>query len=256
MPRWLFEYGQALGGVLLGLASAALLGLAGLPIAWALVRVYEAYGPLWTTAAIPLAWLAWGLVFSSGVVAFKWLTFSRFKEGRHSFASITVARWAVLNFLVVLNNRLFLWFWQGTSVLTLWYRALGARIGRRVTINSTMIGDWDLLTIGDDVFIAADAFVVGHLGEHGHIRFAPVHIGDRCTIGLGARVFPGVTMADGSTVGANSVVTKFTALGENEIWGGVPARCVKVRGASGAAGSAQGSKNGNVTVDGSPSSDS
>jgi non-ribosomal peptide synthetase-like protein len=260
MPTWLFEYGKALGSVVLALFVAGVLGLAAAPVAWAVERVYVDHGAVWTGVALPFAWLAWGLLFSALIVAFKWLTWSRFSPGTYSFASFTVARWAVLNYLVVVDNRLFLWFWQGTSVLTLWYRALGARIGRRVTINTTMIGDWDMLTIGDDAFIAADAFVVCHLGEHGHLRFAPVHIGDRCTVGLGARVFPGVVMKDGSALGANSLVKKFTELGENEIWGGVPARCVKVRGAQAGDATAevsdQGSRNGNVTDAGSPSSDS
>ena len=34
---------------------------------------------------------------------------------------------------------------------------------------------------------------------------------------------------EGSTLGANSLVKKFTRLGAGEVWGGVPARCVKAR---------------------------
>jgi non-ribosomal peptide synthetase-like protein len=229
MPEWLFEYGKALGSFLLGVFTAALLGVAALLPGLLVVEVFERWGVFWAVGSLPLAWLLWGGCYSALIVAFKWLTFSRFRPGRYSFASFTVARWAVLNFFVVVDNHLFLWFWQGTSVLNLWYRALGARIGRRVTINSTMLGDWDMLEIGDDVFIAADAFVVCHLGESGHLRFAPVSIGDGCTIGLGARVFPGTVMEAGSTLGANSLVKKFSTLGANEVWGGVPAQCVKRR---------------------------
>ena len=62
------------------------------------------------------------------------------------------------------------------------------------------------------------------------LKLAPVHIGKKCSIGQESAIFPGVVMKDGAVVGANSVVPKFTEIGEGEIWGGVPARFIKKRG--------------------------
>lgn len=54
-----------------------------------------------------------------------------------------------------------------------------------------------------------------------------VRIGRHCIVGTGSMIFPGVTLADGCSVGAMTMVTKST-----EEWGvyfGVPAKRVKNR---------------------------
>ena len=48
-----------------------------------------------------------------------------------------------------------------------------------------------------------------------------VTIGDDVWLGAGCSILPGVTLATGAVIGANSVVTRH--VGEYEIWGGVPA---------------------------------
>jgi len=48
-----------------------------------------------------------------------------------------------------------------------------------------------------------------------------VTIGDDVWLGAGSSILPGVTLATGAVIGANSVVTR--SVGAYEIWGGVPA---------------------------------
>lgn len=48
-----------------------------------------------------------------------------------------------------------------------------------------------------------------------------VTIGDDVWLGAGCSILPGVTLATGAVIGANSVVTR--SVGAYEIWGGVPA---------------------------------
>ncbi len=55
----------------------------------------------------------------------------------------------------------------------------------------------------------------------------PVTIGRDCWFGSGVRVLKGVTIGDGAIIGAGSIVTKDVP--PYEIWGGVPARRLKVR---------------------------
>lgn len=55
----------------------------------------------------------------------------------------------------------------------------------------------------------------------------PVSIGRDCWFGSGVRVLKGVTIGDGAIIGAGSVVNKDVP--PYEIWGGVPARRIKVR---------------------------
>ena len=53
----------------------------------------------------------------------------------------------------------------------------------------------------------------------------PIVIGPRAFIGGHCIILKGVTIGEGAVIGAGSVVTKDVPPGE--IWGGVPARCLK-----------------------------
>ncbi len=230
MPGWLYEYGRAAGSFALVCIACALLGTALVPPALVLERAWSACGLVGAAATLPFAFMAWGVGYALLVVALKWLSFSRFKPGSYPFSSVTVVRWAAISYLALVANELFLRWVIGMPFINWWYQALGARIGRRVTINTFVISDWDMLTIDDDVFVGGRATVIGHAGEMNQLKLAPVHIGKHCSIGQEAAIFPGVVMKDRAVVGANAVVPKFTEIGEGEIWGGVPARFIKKRG--------------------------
>ncbi len=230
MPQWLYEYGRAAGSFALGCIACALLGAALVPPALGVQLVWQHHGLPWAVFSLPFAFGVWGVGYSLLVVVVKWLSFSRFKPGSYSFASMTVVRWAAISYLALVSNELFMRWVIGMPFINWWYAALGARIGRRVTINTFVLSDWDMITIDDDVFVGGRATVIGHAGEMNKLKLAPVHIGKKCSIGQESAIFPGVVMKDGAVVGANSVVPKFTEIGEGEIWGGVPARFIKKRG--------------------------
>jgi len=110
--------------------------------------------------------------------------------------------------------------------------AYGIRAGRNLRINSGVFIDArGGLTIGDDVLIGPNAVIVTSehqwddpdrpIAEQGQ-RAAPVTIGDDVWVGAGAVVLPGITLAQGTVVGAGSVITRDTA--PYTIVGGVPAR--------------------------------
>jgi maltose O-acetyltransferase len=62
-----------------------------------------------------------------------------------------------------------------------------------------------------------------------------VLIGDGVWIGTNVYIGPGTSIGKNSVVGANSVVTR--AIPPNEIWGGVPARLIRIKDAARAEGS-------------------
>ena len=103
---------------------------------------------------------------------------------------------------------------------------MGMRIGARVQINTAVVADQNLISIGDDTVIGGDVTLVGHVAERGRLTAAPVVIGKRVTVGLMAVIFPGCVIGDGAVLAAGSVLTKNTKIGAGEIWSGVPARRV------------------------------
>lgn len=91
--------------------------------------------------------------------------------------------------------------------------------------------------IGNDVLFASFVSLVG--GDHkidyieGAIRssgrddFKTITIKDNVWIGHGVIILQGVTIESGAVLAAGSVVTK--NIGQNEIWGGNPARFIRKR---------------------------
>jgi acetyltransferase-like isoleucine patch superfamily enzyme len=112
---------------------------------------------------------------------------------------------------------------RGSPVWTAYLRLAGARLGRRVYVNSLAVTDYNLLECGDDVVIGDDAHVSGHTVEGGVVKTAPLRLGNQVTIGLGSVLEIGVEAGDGCQVGALSFVPKFARLEAGATYAGVPA---------------------------------
>jgi acetyltransferase-like isoleucine patch superfamily enzyme len=59
------------------------------------------------------------------------------------------------------------------------------------------------------------------------LESAPVTLADGCDVGIGAIILPGVTIGEGAIIGAGAVVADDVPA--FEVWGGVPARCLRTR---------------------------
>lgn len=108
-----------------------------------------------------------------------------------------------------------------------------------VWFNAVLRGDVNTITIGDRVNIQ-DGTVLHTLYEKstieigndvsiGHnvtIHGAKVH--DFALIGMGSTLLDHAEVGEGAIVAAGSVVTGKTKIGPNELWGGVPARFIKM----------------------------
>lgn len=114
---------------------------------------------------------------------------------------------------------------RGTPVWTTYLRMSGARLGRRVYVNSLALSDYNLLEFGDDVVIGADAHVAGHTVERGVVKTGYVRLGRRVTVGIGSILDIGVEAADDCQIGALSLVPKHSKL-EGGVYVGVPVRRV------------------------------
>jgi acetyltransferase-like isoleucine patch superfamily enzyme len=113
---------------------------------------------------------------------------------------------------------------RGTPVWTAYLRLCGARIGRRVYINSLGLSDYNLLEFGDDVVVGADVHLAGHTVEGGVVKTGSVRLGAGVTVGVGCVVEIGVTVGDGCQIGALSFVPKHTTLAAGGVYVGIPVR--------------------------------
>ncbi len=229
MPEWLIARLRVVGSTLQLLLTVTLLGFTLLPSAWALREVNARFGIEAAVVAVPAAYALWGVCYCLVVIVVKWAALSRPKPGAYPFFSMTVVRWACINVLAETANQMFIRWVIGTDFIVWWYRLLGAKIGRNVTIATVVLSDWDLIEIGDDVFLGGRCTVIGHVGEMGRLKFERTIIRSRCTVGQEASVFPGVVMEEGAVLGAHALATKGMHLQADSIYGGVPARLIKRR---------------------------
>ena len=116
---------------------------------------------------------------------------------------------------------------RGTPLWTLHLRLAGARLGRRVYVNSLAVSDYNLLECGDDVVIGGSAHVAGHTVEGGVVKTARVRLGDRVTIGIGSVIEIGVEIGPDAQIGAMSFVPKYARLPGGKTYVGVPAEPIK-----------------------------
>ena len=107
-------------------------------------------------------------------------------------------------------------------------------IGKRCKISShTFICEG--VNIGDNCFIGHGVMFINDIypksanpdgslqtGENWAQRFTKTHIGNNVSIGSNATILCGITIEDGSMIGAGSVVTK--DIPPRQIWAGNPAK--------------------------------
>ena len=201
---WLFD--EILAPMLATLSSAWRYPLTGL----ALASSYFAYG-LTLLLVAPLLNLLLG---------------GRLQPYRGSAVSLMALRWYVHCTLTLVVRYSFLEFVTPSPFAQLYYRLMGMKIGRNVTINSTAIADPSLIEMADGVTIGGSASVMAHYAQGGYLVIAPVRLGSGATIGLRAIVMGGVDVGEKARVLAGSFVLPNTRIPAGETWAGIPARRV------------------------------
>ncbi len=112
---------------------------------------------------------------------------------------------------------------NGTPFKSLIWRAMGARIGRRVFDDGLALTERKFVTVGDDCTFNAGSLLQTHSQEDGAFKSDHIVVGDRCTLGVGAFVHYGVTIGDGAVLAADSFLMKGEEMPAHARWGGNPA---------------------------------
>ena len=112
---------------------------------------------------------------------------------------------------------------SGTPFKNIMLRLLGVRMGRRVFDDGCSVVEKTLVAIGDDCTLNAGSIIQSHSQEDGAFKSDYITIGSGCTVGVGAWVHYGVSMADGAVLAADSFLMKGEQVPQDAYWGGNPA---------------------------------
>lgn len=219
--------------LLYALASTAL-GLALAPALWCFERLSawsdRLPGPLpWlgTATSAALCFFLAGLTLLVVVPVYNWILPTRVRPFKGGYYSIHTLPWFLHNGLFYLVRYTFLPFVTLTPFGTLFLKGMGMKIGRHAFVNTEYISDPQLITLGDDAALGGSVRIFAHYGGGGNFVIAPVVIGRRATIGLGATIMGDVEVGENATVLPHSVLLPGSRVSPGETWGGVPARRIE-----------------------------
>jgi non-ribosomal peptide synthetase-like protein len=190
-------------------SAAALVGRVGLPLALAL---------------LPFVYVACCAAALAFVALAKWTLVGRYRPFVSPLWSWRVWRLELVNALYeFLASPLALEALHGTPFLPWYLRLLGARIGRRVYVDTTGFLEWDLVDVGDRAELGDDCVLQTHLFEDRVLKASAVRVGADCTVGTASVVLYDSEMEPGSRLGALSLLMKGERLPAGTAWAGVPA---------------------------------
>jgi len=187
----------------------------------------ERLGLARTAALFPLLYLAAGLGACAFAVAAKWILMGRYRPGEKPLWCGFVWRTELVTALH--ENLAVPWLMalaQGTPLVPLYFRALGARVGPGAHMETTWLTEWDLVEIGAGACLGPDCTIQTHLFEDRVMKMSSVHIGAGCAVGADAVVLYDTRMEAGSRLGGLSLLMKGEELPAGTVWQGSPARRV------------------------------
>lgn len=234
LDRFLDRFGSVahvLATLLLYAVTIVALGAALAPALWvvaAAFRLAPATALRWPLLGLAsaVAYFVFGFALMAVVALLNFVLPTRVRAFRGTYYTLGAVPWFLHNGLFYLVRFTFLPFATFTPFGVLFLRAMGMTIGRRSIVNTEYLSDLRLLSLGREVVIGGSARIFAHYGGGGHLNIAPVSIGDRVTIGVGATVMGGAVLGADSTLLPHSVLLPGGRMGAGETWGGVPARCI------------------------------
>ncbi len=154
-------------------------------------------------------------------VVLKWALVGRWKTEEFPLWSLKYVRfWFVRTLVATSPVRMFV----GTPVFPLYLRALGARIGPRVTILSSRIPACpDLLTVGADTVIRKDSTFYCYRAHAGRIQTGPVTLGRNVLVCEQTTLDIDTAMGDNAQLGHSSSLHRFQSVPPGSAWNGSPA---------------------------------
>jgi len=181
-------------------------------------------GPWFSLGVLPLAAIATGVFLCSLTLVIKWVIMGRMREDRHPLWSCWCSRWDLLFEVWSAYGRPVIECLEGTPFVAPWLRAMGARIGKRVVLGTSLaqLVDPDMLDIADDATVSCHLQL--HSFEDRVLKLGRSHIGAGSTISAGSLLLYGASIGERAHVSEQSVVMKHEHLLPGESYEGAPTR--------------------------------
>ncbi|WBO67348.1 Pls/PosA family non-ribosomal peptide synthetase [Streptomyces camelliae] len=191
-------------------------------LAVATVAVLCALGA-WAPLLSGLVLFAAGATAAEVSIVAKWALVGRHRAGEHPLWSGFVWRNELADtFVEVLAVPWLAGSVPGTPVMTAWLRALGARIGRGVWVESYWLPETDLVTLEDAATVNRGCVLQTHLFHDRILRTDTVVLREGATLGPGGIVLPGSTVGARTTLGPASLVMAAESVPDDTRWLGNP----------------------------------
>jgi non-ribosomal peptide synthetase-like protein len=177
---------------------------------------------LWRAGAMSVGTFLLATLMEFAVaIAGKWLIVGRLKPGRYPLWGMTYYRWWLADRLLEAAPTYLL---AGSSLYSWWLRALGAKVGRDVTIGSVTLRAPDLLAVGDRVSIGNAVNLENVRVEQGELRLGRIDIGNDACIGSYAVLEGNTSVGNHGHLEGQSALADGARLPALRCWGGSPAR--------------------------------
>jgi non-ribosomal peptide synthetase-like protein len=177
----------------------------------------------WTVAATittVVSFAAWPFLLLLSI-AVKWIVIGRYKAGRYPVWSFYYLRWWIACCFQKLSwSEMF----TGTPLMSLYWRVMGAKIGRNVTLCTPHCMAFDVVSIGDNTSVGLETQILGYRVEDGYLVIAPTTIGQDCFVGMHCAIGLETSMGDGARLDDMSLLPDGTAMTAGEMRKGIPAQ--------------------------------
>lgn len=183
-------------------------------VQWTFFMVALSYSQMWLTSEFwigRLVNLVVSILFAQVVImltapwfgiAAKWLIIGRYKEGLYPMWGPYHTRWWMVQKIISVSGYGF--FGWSSYGRIMYYRLMGAKIGKNVSMSKVRLGEFDLIEIRDGAILekcmcrpfAAEWNTTMYLGR--------IVVGRNATVGAASIIAPGTEIPDQTCVGPNS----------------------------------------------------
>jgi non-ribosomal peptide synthetase-like protein len=147
------------------------------------------------------------------IILVKWIVIGKLKPGKYPLWGTYYWRWWLVHRLIKL---LPLQLFKGWPILVLFYRLLGAKIGKNVHIETPYVSCLDMIHIGNDTSIGIDVYMEGYKVQmdkadengrrQGWLIIGNTEIGTGCYIGSKSHLSVNTVIPDDTLIGEFSMV--------------------------------------------------